>query len=203
MYNNKKLTWSRIFRTWISILHFAFPIYFWLKMCYCHSKMCKHILTIIFCQNCHLLKFEESFDMRISKKYKQKGYHYFTHLKHFAVFLNLHWFYLFPYDILHQTKTVFDGQNYAFDNLSCINDFLLHKKMRNDWQWVNINSEGEFLFSCTCIFTRFLWKESFYGQINLIYKTIGIFIWECRTVNRKCISKHHIRFWCQENGTQR
>ena len=119
------------------------------------------------------------------KKCKQKGYHYFTHLKHFAVFLNLHWFYLFPYNILHQTKTVFDGQNYAFDNLSCINDFLLHKKMRNDWQWVNINSEGEFLFSCTCIFTRFLWKESFYGQINLIYKTIGIFIWECRTVNRK------------------
>ena len=92
------------------------------------------------------------------KKYKQKGYHYFTHLKTFCSFLKPSLIYQFPYNILHQTKTVFDGQNYAFDNLSCINDFPLHKKMRNDWQWVEINSEGDFLFSCACIFTRILWK---------------------------------------------
>ena len=69
------------FRTWISLLHFALlkykinfalAIFFWLKMCYCQSKMCKHILTIIFCQNCHLIKFEESFDMRISKNTSRK-----------------------------------------------------------------------------------------------------------------------------------
>ena len=95
MYNTKSSIWSRTFRTWISFLHFALLIYktdfalaifFWLKMCCCHSKMCTYLDNNIL-SKLPSPKVWRKLRHENFKKYKQKGYHYLTHLKTFCSFL--------------------------------------------------------------------------------------------------------------------